>query len=446
MRGLARRMLRRPRRERLDHLARLCGLRRTQDVEGWQARRLTARLARTRQEVPFYDQAPTSLRGWPIVDKATVASHFGAMTSRRRHTGVHEVRTSGSTGVPGRFLHDARSASWDWAALRCTMAWAGYQEGDGMVKFVRHAKRLRGLPRMVQAGREWFGNERYALGYGAVDEAVEKQRFRMIQKVRPRYLRGYPTAMVRLASMRLEEDLPLPPLRGILSTGSALRDPDRKMMETGFQAPVFDHYGSRELGPVAAECPEHDGLHVFPDHVVELLDGDGEPVDPGQQGRVVVTSLRHDIMPLIRYDTGDVASWAEGTCDCGLGWPRLRSVAGRAGEVFVDRRGRMVPPDLVINFMAHEIGLDDVEQYQVVQEDQDRFVVRIVPRRGRGIEGAAWRRLEAYLRSLFGAECQVEQEIVRDVPTAPSGKRFYSVCHVDHPWRRPPGRLAGATR
>ncbi|RBM19446.1 phenylacetate--CoA ligase family protein [Streptomyces sp. PT12] len=94
-------------------------------------------------------------------------------------------------------------------------------------------------------------------------------------------------------------------------------------------------YGSTETGTLAAACPA-DGLHLLAAaHYCELADAEGRvtPLRPGASGRLVVTPLNLHARPLLRYDTGDEVTVADG-CPCGLATPTL-TVHGRAGDAVV---------------------------------------------------------------------------------------------------------------
>jgi phenylacetate-CoA ligase len=116
---------------------------------------------------------------------------------------------------------------------------------------------------------------------------------------------------------------------------------------------ILNHYGCSELGPVAYECREHQGLHVHDDHhLVELIDTvTGLPVTgPDQPGEIVATALTvpRGFLP-VRYATGDVAAWLRrGQCPCGRVTPRLGPVIGRVDHQ-LKVYGQTVYPDLLLN-------------------------------------------------------------------------------------------------
>ena len=93
--------------------------------------------------------------------------------------------------------------------------------------------------------------------------------------------------------------------------------------------PLSDMYSGREVGYLALQCPQHDHYHVMSEgNFLEVLGDDGRPCQPGETGRVVVTTLHNYVMPLIRYEIGDFAEVGE-PCPCGRGLPVLTRILGR---------------------------------------------------------------------------------------------------------------------
>src|SRR5262245_47593027 len=107
----------------------------------------------------------------------------------------------------------------------------------------------------------------------------------------------------------------------------------RRHIEATIGAPVEQGYGLNEIGVVATRCSAG-RYHVHIDHChVEILDDDGEPCPPGESGRLIVTGVRNLAMPLIRYDTGDIATSVPGPCSCGLTLPAFGDLVGRYSRI-----------------------------------------------------------------------------------------------------------------
>ena len=98
-----------------------------------------------------------------------------------------------------------------------------------------------------------------------------------------------------------------------------------------FNCKIYDNYGSHELGVVSHGCPEGVGNHVLSlSHYVEFLEeNSGKWANTGEVARVIVTDLTNRVMPLIRYDTGDLAVKIDKPCPCGRTYPLMSHLEGR---------------------------------------------------------------------------------------------------------------------
>ncbi|MDC0335666.1 phenylacetate--CoA ligase [Pseudodesulfovibrio sp.] len=109
----------------------------------------------------------------------------------------------------------------------------------------------------------------------------------------------------------------------------------------------FDIIGMTELyGPgTGLECEAHEGIHYWSDlYILEILDPETlEPVAPGEVGEMVVTSLKKEASPLIRYRTRDLTRLIPGTCSCGVTMPRMDKIMGRSDDMFIFRGVNIYP-------------------------------------------------------------------------------------------------------
>ena len=110
-------------------------------------------------------------------------------------------------------------------------------------------------------------------------------------------------------------------------------------------------YGATELlGPGSGqECEHENWFHFWTDHFyLEVVDPEtGEPVGPGEQGEMMVTTLTKEAMPLIRYRLRDLTILDEGGCACGRSaFPRCMWVTGRLDDV-IQYRGAKVWPGAI---------------------------------------------------------------------------------------------------
>lgn len=124
----------------------------------------------------------------------------------------------------------------------------------------------------------------------------------------------------------------------------------RAQLEEAFGIEAFDIYGLSEiLGPgVGFECKEHNGLHINEDHfLVEILDKDTlEPVEDGEYGEVVFTTLSKQGIPLLRYRTRDISRIIPGECGCGRTFRRLERITGRSDDMLIIRGVNVYPSQI----------------------------------------------------------------------------------------------------
>lgn len=144
---------------------------------------------------------------------------------------------------------------------------------------------------------------------------------------------------------------------------------------------TFDIYGLTELyGPgTGIECSKHEGIHYWDDYyVVEVIDPTTMAMLPiGEEGELVLTTLRKQAQPLLRFRTHDISRLIPGPCRCGSPYPRIARITGRSDDMF-KVRGVPIYPAQVDTVLSGIGGLGS--EYQVVltrEGGRDRFVVRV---------------------------------------------------------------------
>jgi len=143
----------------------------------------------------------------------------------------------------------------------------------------------------------------------------------------------------------------------------------------------FDIYGLTELyGPgTGIDCERHDGIHYWDDYyLIEIVDpATGEQLPPGEEGEIVLTTLRKQAMPLIRYRTRALSRLYPEPCACGRAHPRIARLTGRTDDM-VKVRGVALYPAQVDSVLSSVPGLGS--EYQVVclrQSGRDRLIIKV---------------------------------------------------------------------
>jgi len=156
-------------------------------------------------------------------------------------------------------------------------------------------------------------------------------------------------------------------LRLGLFGGQQWSDGLRRQLEQRLHIVCVDTYGLTEiLGPgVAGECHGRDGLHINEDHfIVEVIDPKTlQPVQDGDKGELVLTTLTREGFPLIRYRTGDITSIHRTPCSCGRTFARMARVMARTDDMILFR-GVGFFPSQVEQILSEFPGISG--HYQIV--------------------------------------------------------------------------------
>lgn len=121
----------------------------------------------------------------------------------------------------------------------------------------------------------------------------------------------------------------------------------RTSIEDSLHLQAIDSYGLTEvMGPgIAGECIHKTGLHINEDHfIVEIINPKTlEPVQVGEEGELVFTTIMKEGFPVIRYRTGDITRLLEGQCECGRTMHRMEKVTGRTDDMIFFEEKKIFP-------------------------------------------------------------------------------------------------------
>jgi len=178
---------------------------------------------------------------------------------------------------------------------------------------------------------------------------------------------------------------------------------------------IFDIYGLTELyGPgTGLDCHLHNGIHYWADHFIfEILDPVSlKPVSDGQQGELVVTTLRKEGSPLIRYRTHDVTRLMDGACPCGSPFPRHDRILGRTDDMFIYRAVNIYPSQ-IDHVLSRLDGIGSEFQIYLKQRQSGRDMMLIKAEREAGAKNAdddpLAEQVAREIRRKILVRCQVE--------------------------------------
>jgi phenylacetate-CoA ligase len=400
------------------------------------------------QEVPYYGEKYrtlgvrpgdihdlATLAHLPVLSKHDIIEHGATLRPRRLPPNVRicgVFSSSGTTGRPVRVLMTERSNLMFSILRHRHLRWARV-EPRGVhcaIKIASHHPRENGAlladGQLSRSERWHYIGTFFETGpcYGFNVWNPMPQQLAWLREIQPNYLASYPGSFEEIAFAN-DCRSPSESISALFSAGSSTAPATRRQVERFYRAPLHDGYGLNEIGRVALRC-EAGRYHVHAEHcIVEIADANGHPCSPGEYGRVLITALQNPAMPLIRYDTGDVAQAVPAECSCGRGLPVIGEIAGRFrrfGYLPEGTRARHYTLFDAIEALPVEL-LKPLRQYQLYQHRDHSFELRVRSAGGMSPEFSA--RLHAVWNTIDGVERTPLRVVeVEHIEASPSGKQL----------------------
>ena len=399
------------------------------------------------RQVPFYQDIfaarrlkPGDIKGigdlarLPLLDKAEVRDEAGRLQPAALPAGEQVYglfSSSGTTGRPARILHSVSSNDMFSYLAQRQYRWFRF-DPTATLAFIRLAKQLpfRNKRRHLADGdtgrlERWRYVGTYFetgpwLGFN-VTNPVEDQ-LEWLRAERPDYLSSYSESLEHLC-LASGGQPPAESVRGLIAISEQLTEGMRSRIERGFAAPVHQAYGLNEIGLVAVRCAAG-RYHVHAEHcIVEIVDAEGQPCAPGATGRIAVTALCNPAMPLIRYDTDDLAEAVAGPCPCGRSLPAFGALVGRYSRIAFLPEGTLARVGVVraaLETMPDDLGRN-LRRFQVHQYRDERFELRLAVTAPLPPAFAA-RVMAAWNAGPGAAGHPLEIVEIADIPRGPGGK------------------------
>jgi phenylacetate-coenzyme A ligase PaaK-like adenylate-forming protein len=189
-----------------------------------------------------------------------------------------------------------------------------------------------------------------------------------LNEIQPIALTSYASILRMLAEESLSGRLQISPAT-ILSGGEPLSSEDLEIVRSAWQAPVFDLYGTSEVGMLASSDGVTPGLYLNDDLVlIEPVDADGRPVAAGERSaKLYATPLYHRTLPLLRYEVTDEVTLLEEPCPNGSSFRRIARVEGRLDDCFTYDGGIRIHPIVFRSPLTRERS---IKAYQVRQSER----------------------------------------------------------------------------
>jgi phenylacetate-CoA ligase len=355
----------------------------------------------------------------PVVDKAMLQERFDALEMKHRFGLEARVdSTGGSTGEPIRFLHDERMIRAGTAAryfVRLKMGWR-----PGMPTVI-----VWGSERDIGKTTSWrtrlylhLCRDYLVHGYRLSPLTVERV-LALVRREHPVAVYGFSSMLEYLARQILETKTPVPScgVQTAWNAGEMLFPEQSAVFRSAFGVPILNCYGGRELSVMACQFRLGQPLQVLrPWLYVEVVDDDGKPAKAGESGRMLWTSTVCRGTPFLRYDVGDLATYAADGCD-ESGIHKIDELQGRTASLLRLSNGTTMN-NLFWNHLFKDFA--EVKQFQVVVRSPDVNGVRVLLR-GNGFSPDRERECQRKLERFLG-DMPKELVWVERIPLTAQGK------------------------
>jgi len=361
----------------------------------------------------------------PFIDKDTIREHSSEMIADGTSQGeMIYVTTSGSSGNPAGFYQPDSITMEEWVYTVEIWGRIGYKPDPS--RLVLRGKKLH----PASGDKNFFYDPlRKELSCNIFDMRDETMAVycSVIEQYKPEFIHGYMSAIIILAKYIERNNIVLKhQFKAILATSENVVEDQKNYVEKIFRARVFSFYGHSERLVIAGECEKCSDYHVEPLYgYCEILDKNG---DEANEGEVVATGFLNNIMPLIRYKTGDIARWsADQNCSCGRFYRRIEKVIGRwHQDMLVNLNGAYVS---LTALNIHSDEFDRVVRYKIVQ--YEKGYVDILLQVDKSFSNSDATNIKELLESKANGKIIFNVQIVEQIAILKNGKYSIIEQHIE---------------
>lgn len=295
----------------------------------------------------------------PITNKKNVRENTKLFINKKYESISLPFFTSGSTGNPMKSLIHPIHWIIEQAVVFRHWSWGGYnfrdstamlrsyspKKGDSLTKYSRPL------------------NTTYFSPFHLTDDNM-KNYYNLMIDLNIKILRGYPSSIKTFSLFLKKKKLKLKSIKQILVASEVLSDSDRHLIESVFNCKISNHYGLAEQIVMFGDCENHTHLHNYFEYgYVELLDTDKSNIK-----RIIGTNLHNKTMPIIRYDTGDLAIVDNSNCNCKRNGLTIKNVIGRNDNNINCPDKSKIP---TINFYTMLEDYIEISSWQIVYDSKE---------------------------------------------------------------------------
>ncbi len=400
-----------------------------QQLEELQNEKLRQIIQHAYENVPYYRrifderglkpkdvQTKEDLKLLPILTKDDVRDHFDDLVAKNyirfKPTLSH---TSGSTGQPLTYYIDRNLSALIKATVWRHWHWCNIKYGELIAVF--RGTLINEFGNKQRCSWKMESNQIHFSTFEMSKEIVIDY-VRKLNEFKPALIRGYPASLEILAQFIKENNLKGHSPKAIHTSSEMVLSEQREIIEEAFGAPLFDWYGHGESTICAGECEYHEGMHLNSEFGYTEFIKTKETEGMENVYNIISTSLWNYSIPLIRYDTEDLAFLGNPKCPCGRNLPLIKKIVGRQADIIEGINGVRVSPSSFVHFWKYKVAdrLSKIQYAQIVQENNNTIKVKLVGKKSIDNENIIREQVDRLLGSM-----KVEFQYL---PKAPSSEKW----------------------
>lgn len=363
--------------------------------------------------VPFYKNLKNlnSLNDFPIINKNNIRDNFDTLqSSEYLDKKKNIVSTSGSTGAPLQIFQDANKRKRNFADTAFFASRAGYTIGEELI-YIKLWSNSFGIKNLTGFLKNVKMRSVYKLSDIDISILIKKIKNSSNNLNMVAYSGSYEKICNYLDKINSE---PINcKMKSIIAISEMLSNDTKKSMEKYFGCKVVSRYSNNENGILAQQnLIENDRFELnLASYNIEILDlNEDKPVSYGEFGRVVVTDFFNYAMPIIRYDTGDIA-----VMNIDNNVPYIDRIEGRKLDMIYNTSGEIVSSHLAYHLCKY----GSFKQFQLVQYGLKDYNINL--NTARKVEKE--KELIEEFKGYFGKDANIKVNYVDEIPILNSGKR-----------------------
>jgi len=405
----------------------------SQQWKDYQVGELRKLLVHSFETVPFYNtQLKASgftlhdlkkveledLSKFPVLSKEDLRINgTSSLLSSKREKNGRFFSSSGSTGTPTNILFsDQMHQRWSAAFEARIRNWAGVTHLDsrGMIG----GRRI--IPEGVSKGPYYRYNKAEKQIYFSayhISPATARNYASALAKYRPVYMTGYAMSNYLLARFFLEDDIKVPGLKAVIASSEKLTGEMRDFFLKVYGCKTYDSYSGVEACGLISEN-EFGQLLISPDvGIMEILNDEGKPCQPGEEGEIYSTGFLNYDQPLIRYKIGDrVKIASDQTTLCGRNMVIVDEITGRMEDIIRGPDGRQM-----VRFHGLYLNIKGLISGQIIQHTFYDYTIRLQVDKKTYSKADSEKIVVSRLISQMG-KVNVKFEYPDQIPAGPNGK------------------------